>query len=75
MVLVRLPTGVKLVSVRGVGSLISTKRTFAAEAKPKKIAVITGASRLVKNATIWEISCFEEAMLSLVSRECVMSYL
>jgi len=41
----RLPTCVKLVSVRGPGSLISSRRTFADEAKQKKIAVITGASR------------------------------
>ena len=43
----RLPTCVKLVSIRGSGPLISSKRTFAAEAKQKKVAVITGASRLV----------------------------
>ena len=43
----RLPTCVKLVSLRGSGTLISSKRTFAAEAKQKKVAVITGASRFV----------------------------
>ena len=43
----RLPTCVKLVSVRVPGSLISHKRTFADEAKQKKIAVITGASRYI----------------------------
>ena len=61
MVLVRrLPTCVKLVTLRSVGSLITSKRTFAAEAKPKKIAVITGASRLVsKSGEVIVMFCVE----------------
>ena len=51
-----LPSCVKLVSVRETGPLLSTKRTFADEAKQKKIAVITGASRyIVEERENWEI--------------------
>ena len=55
-----LPACVKLVSVRGTraGVLLSTKRTFADEAKQKKIAVITGASRYIycrREKESWEI--------------------